>query len=158
SITIGNLYAGRYAGTIARPPRTFVQQNVVINNITNNKTVVNNTTVVNNVKNVTMVAPLSKVDRTAVPTLKPVTAAEKTQAVQVAKDFRQASVQRVKLEGQTAVSKPIPTVGKPAQPLELPKTPVVNVKATPQTQTPPPLPAQTKEAPKSQPKDQPKDQ
>ncbi len=171
SVSIGNLYAGRYAGTVARPPRTFVQQNVVVNNIRNNTTIVNNnTTVVNNVRNVTMVAPLSKVDKTEVAALKPVTAAEKTTAIQSGKDVRQASVQRTKLETQAAV-------GRPSQPnnqannkagdqlaqqplkLTLPKTQVVNVKpaaAPPPAPTTPP--AQQKDVPKEQPKVQPKDQ
>lgn len=142
SITMGNLYAGRYRGDIPRPPRTLVQQNVVVNNITNN-----NTTVINNVKNVTMVAPLSKVDKTAVPTLRPVTQAEQTKAVQLAKEVKQASVQRVKLETQAAATHG----GQPAQALQLqlPKSPVVNAKPS----TPPPLtPIQTKEAPKDHPK------
>jgi WXXGXW repeat (2 copies) len=158
SITIGNLYAGRYRGDIPRPPRTLVQQNVVVNNITNNTTVINN---VNNVKNVTMVAPLSKVDKTAVTALKPVTAAEQKQAVQLTKEVKQASIQRVKLETQAAVSQPKPVAGQPVQPfsLQLQKTTVVNSKpSTP----PPPAPTQTKEAPKDQskatvqPKEQPK--
>jgi hypothetical protein len=52
------VYVDRYKGTYPRPPRTFVQQTTVINNITINKTT--------NIRNVTMMAPLSRVDRTVV--------------------------------------------------------------------------------------------
>jgi hypothetical protein len=43
-------YAGRFDGTLARPPRTLVQQNTFIRNTVN----------VTNVKNVTLLAPLSR--------------------------------------------------------------------------------------------------
>jgi hypothetical protein len=147
SITLTNTYAGRYRGDIPRPPRTFVQQNVVVNNITNN-----NTTVINNVnvvKNVTMVAPLSKVDKSAVAPLRPVTQVEQTHAIQAAKEVKQASVQRVKLETQAAATHSRPPAGQPAQPLklQLPQTPVVNAK--PATQQPPP-PTHPKEVQKDQ--------
>src|SRR5262249_47466144 len=52
------VYVDRYKGTYPRPPRTFVQQTTVINKITINKTT--------NIRNVTMMAPLSRVDRTVV--------------------------------------------------------------------------------------------
>jgi hypothetical protein len=61
------LYAGRRTGDIARPPRTLVQQNTVINNITNNKTTnVNVTKNVNitNVQNVTVIQPITQVNKT----------------------------------------------------------------------------------------------
>lgn len=66
------LYAGRRAGDIPRPPRTLVQQNTVINNITNNKTTnVNVTKNVNitNIQNVTVVRPITQVNNTEVTAL-----------------------------------------------------------------------------------------
>ncbi len=53
---VNDLYVGRYRGDYARPPVTLVQQNTVINNITNNKTVIKNNTV--NVNNVTMLTSI----------------------------------------------------------------------------------------------------
>ncbi|MGL4419115.1 MAG: hypothetical protein ACRCZF_00490, partial [Gemmataceae bacterium] len=71
---INDCYAGRFAGTVVRPPRTLVQQNVVINNITNvtnvtnvtnniNNNVINNN-INNNINNVTMVTALKDVSNT----------------------------------------------------------------------------------------------
>jgi hypothetical protein len=56
-----SVYAGRLSGQVARPPRTFVQQTTVIKNITVNKTVS-----VTNLRNVTVLAPLARVDRRVV--------------------------------------------------------------------------------------------
>src|SRR5262249_7142655 len=41
-----DLYEGRFSGELARPPRTLIQQNIVVQNITN-------TTTINNITNVT---------------------------------------------------------------------------------------------------------
>jgi hypothetical protein len=48
SVGITNAYVGRYDGTVARPPRTLVQQTTIVNNTTINNTTVNNTTINNN--------------------------------------------------------------------------------------------------------------
>jgi hypothetical protein len=61
---LGALYAGRYRGDIGRPPRTLVQQNTVINNITTNKitnVVVNKNVNITNIQNVSVLAPVNKV-------------------------------------------------------------------------------------------------
>lgn len=66
------LYAGRRTGDIARPPRTLVQQNTVVNNITNNNTTNTNVTKnvnITNVQNVTVVRPLTQVNNTEVTAL-----------------------------------------------------------------------------------------
>jgi len=66
------LYQGRRTGDIPRPPRTLVQQNTVINNITrSNTTNVNVTKNINitNIQNATVVQPLSKMNRIEVTAL-----------------------------------------------------------------------------------------
>src|SRR5262249_28947642 len=50
------LYPGRDAGTIQRPPRTLVQQNTFIQNLTSTQTTINTT----NVRNVTMVSSINR--------------------------------------------------------------------------------------------------
>jgi hypothetical protein len=63
------LYAGRFAGTIAAPPRTLVQQRTVINNIVVNKTtnvVVNKNINITNIQNVNVLSPVSKVNKVQV--------------------------------------------------------------------------------------------
>jgi hypothetical protein len=71
-----DLYDGRFRGDIARPPHTLIQQNTVVQNITNttinNVTNVNNITNVTNIRNVTMLSPLAQVSP-VVARLQPVT-------------------------------------------------------------------------------------
>ena len=58
------LYASRYSGDIPRPPRTLVQQNTVINNITINKTttnIVHKNVNITNVQNQTVLSPVKSV-------------------------------------------------------------------------------------------------
>ena len=66
------LYAARRSGAVARPPRTLVQQNTVINNITTNNTtnvnVVKNVNVTN-IQNVTVIRPITQVNNTEVTAL-----------------------------------------------------------------------------------------
>lgn len=141
AVGINNLYVARFDNPAYRPPRTLVQQNVVVNNFSKNTTIVNNnTTIINNVQNVTAVAPITQVNKTQVVNLTRVTPAQQQLAAQNARDFRQASVQRAKLES-SAPSNPggPPKTGQPFQPrtvkLDLPKSP-----ATPTGTAPPPPP------------------
>jgi len=71
-----DLYAGRFSGSIARPPHTLIQQNTVVQNITNttinNVMNINNITNVMNIQNVKMLTPLAQVSP-AVARLQPVT-------------------------------------------------------------------------------------
>jgi hypothetical protein len=63
---LSGLYSGRYAGTIAAPPRTLVQQNTVVNNIIVNKTtntIVNKTVNITNIQNVSVLAPVTKINK-----------------------------------------------------------------------------------------------
>ncbi len=58
------LYTSRYSGDIPRPPRTLVQQNTVINNITINKTttnIVHKNVNITNVQNQTVLSPVKSV-------------------------------------------------------------------------------------------------
>ena len=76
-----------------------MQQNIVVNNITRNTTIINNTTNVNNVRNVTMVASVKNVDRSVV-NLQKITPQQQRQAAVAAQGTRLAAVQRAKVETQ----------------------------------------------------------
>jgi hypothetical protein len=147
AVQINNVYVERTRNPDLRPPRTLVQQNVIVNNITNNTTVINNTTV-NNVKNVSVVAPITKVDKSVV-NLTKITPAQQQQAAQGAREIRQVAVQRAKLESQAAPAA-VTTTGRPGQvaaaprtvKLDLPKTPAASAPAASAARAtpPPPLP------------------
>lgn len=98
---IREVYVGRYNGTIARPPRTLVQQTIVVNNITN--TTVVNRTVVNNV---TMLSPLHAVAHTDKVALTPVAPAERVREQQVAAQIRTVAVTRTQTEARLATAGP----------------------------------------------------
>ncbi|CAN5135945.1 hypothetical protein BH11PLA2_BH11PLA2_22940 [soil metagenome] len=98
---INATYAGRYNGTIARPPVTLVQQTTVINKITNNNTV-NNTTINNNRQNLTMVTSIKDASTSQKIALKPVTQAEQVKEQQFSKDIRTVGTQRRQMETQIA--------------------------------------------------------
>lgn len=115
------LYDVRRENPAARPPRTLVQQNSVIQNISNHTTNVTNVT---NVKNVTALAPLTKVDQTFIK-LQPITKAQRGEVQQAASQFKEFSAQRARLEAQ-AIKKIQPSVQPEESPtavkVELPKT------------------------------------
>ena len=103
-----DLYTGRFEGRVQRPPRTLVQQNTMIQNITVNN--VNNV----NVTNITAVAPLTNVNRNVVK-LQRVPQQDLVREQRFAQTLRQASVQRSQVETQllgrggtaTATSRPV---------------------------------------------------
>ena len=102
AVQVNNVYVERAQFPDRRPPRTLVQQNVVVNNITNNTTIVNNnTTDVNNVKNVTMVAPVTNVDKSVV-NLTKMTPAQQQRPAQWRRKLGKSSAQRAKAEAQMA--------------------------------------------------------
>lgn len=160
---INDVYGGRFAGTVARPPVTLVQQNTVINNITkvNNVTnVTNNITIVNgaptvnntNVANVAMLAPLKVAPDLTKQQFRAVNAeARKSEAV-AAQQLREVAAQRQRLETFVAKSAPAvttPPVGQPAvqvKPqtvrLDVPKAAAAKAVATVQDEkkAPPPNP------------------
>jgi hypothetical protein len=106
---MGELYVGRFRGTIAPPPVTLVQQNVVINkvtnvnvtNVTNNFTVVNRSITVNNVNvsGLAMVAPV-KIAADIHPEIKiqQISVQARRDEAHAARQLREVSVQRAKLE------------------------------------------------------------
>ena len=123
-----SLYNGRYRGTVALPPRTLVQQNTVINNITNTnvKNVTNNITVVNhnvtvnkkNVTSVTMLAP-NRVAKDLQPEarVQPINAEVRKKEAQQARQIREVGVERKKLEVAAVAKAP-----KGGAKLDAPKT------------------------------------
>ncbi len=67
-----DLYAARTSGDVPRPPRTLVQQNTVVNNITVNKTqnvTVNKAINLTNVQNVSVLTPVGRLNNTPVTSL-----------------------------------------------------------------------------------------
>jgi hypothetical protein len=145
---VNTLYAGRYIGTIAAPPRTLVQQNTVINkitnvnvtNVTNNVTVVNKNVTVNN-KNVTEVAMLApiKVAKDLQPEAKvrPISADVRKKEAQEAKQIREVAVQRTKLETAAVAKGPAPKDAPRTLKLDVPKTVVARAQMKDDKQPPP---------------------
>jgi hypothetical protein len=127
------LYAGRFNGTVPRPPVTLVQQTTVINN----NVTINNVT---NIRTVAGLAPLTSVDRRVV-NLRPVTPAQQQQGQLLAQGIHQAARQRNTLEMGLVSKGTAPIVTKAAPQVvqvDLPKLPPrTNV---PQRHQPPPLP------------------
>ena len=148
-IGINNVYVGRYNGTIARPPRTLTQQNVVINNITNVTNVTNNTNIINNTtnNNTAMLTTLNNVAATnKAIALKPLAAEQRVKEQQFARELKQVSAQRKQLETSIADRGQVPlknTDAPKAVKLDVPKTAVVRaqvatekVKSVPALTTP----------------------
>jgi hypothetical protein len=106
---MGELYVGRYRGTIAPPPVSLTQQNIVINrvtnvnvtNVTNNFTVVNRSITVNNVNvsGLAMVAPHKIVaDMHPEVRFQPVPMQARREEAHAARQLREAGVQRARVE------------------------------------------------------------
>lgn len=125
-----DLYTARFQGNAARPPRTLIQQNTLLQNITVNKTVN-----VTNIKHVTMVAPLTKVDRTMVK-LQPVAQSQLNVERKSVQEFREMSKQRGRLETQVRVK--TSEAPRPVT-MTLPH-PATTVRVSTTVNTPPPLP------------------
>ena len=128
-----DLYAGRFSGVLARPPRTLIEQNTLVQNITTNNTTINNVT---NINSVTMLAPLSQVSPAIAP-LRPVTSQGQQAALTAAQHLRTVSGQRSQLESQLLATGKAPgkTTGtRQVVKVNLPKTAVSGspaVKASP---------------------------
>jgi hypothetical protein len=114
------LYVDRAAGRAARPPRTIVQQTTVINNITINKT--NNN--ITNIRNVTMMAPITSVDRTVVK-LQRVAPSQLAEQTKAARQIRTLSTQRQKITAAAVAKGPAPT-----RPTDVPKVTRLNLPTT----------------------------
>jgi hypothetical protein len=114
------LYVARRDDPAARPPRTLVQQNTVIQSITNNTTNISNVTKINNM---TALTPLSGVENRFV-RLRPVTGAQRVEVRRGASQFTDFGAQRRNLETQAGKSTQAPArPGEPPRPVrvELPK-------------------------------------
>lgn len=97
-VGIGNLYVGRFRGDYMRPPTTFVQQNTVINNITNNNTTINKT----NLNNVTMLTSLNDAGRDGRRNLQTVSAADRQSELEAARRVRETGNRRATTEAELA--------------------------------------------------------
>jgi hypothetical protein len=143
-----NVYINRYNGTYPRPPRTFGQQTTVIKNININKTTY--------VRNVTMMAPLSRVDRTMVK-LSPVPRATMAREQKAIGEMRAMARQRQ----QTAASlaRRGPGVGRmPLPHMSAEARPAHNIKAPAHPQRPVrPSQGTTRPRPTPRPKARPED-
>jgi hypothetical protein len=132
------VYAGRQAGRIPAPPRTFVQQQTLIRNITRNNTTVNNT----NINYITALAPLNQVNRqTNFVKLQRINSTQIRQIQNHVRQFRQVAQQRVRTESRLAAQvRPGegPTRPQTAR-LPLARPPATTVGQRTQ-QAPPPLP------------------
>lgn len=168
---LADVYGGRFAGTVARPPVNLVQQNTVINNITkvnvtnvtNNITVVNGAPTVNNtnVANVAMVAPLKVAPDLTRTKFQPVNAEARKAEAATAQQLREVAAQRNRLEtfvAKQAAPAGVPAAGQPpARPqsikLDVPKTVVARAQVTDEKKAPPPNPTRaSKVDPKVEPK------
>jgi hypothetical protein len=139
-----NVYIDRYRGTYPRPPRTLIQQTTVINNIHINKTVN-----VTNIRNVTMIAPITRVDRTIVK-LQPVPRATRTRELQAIQHQRTMAQERQQTTARVIARGPAPTrpTDKPrVSKLTLPRVPAA-VKSSGPRIAPPPTPAGARSVPK----------
>jgi len=160
-----DLYAGRRGGTIARPPQTLVQQNTVIKNITVNKTqnvAVNKTINLTNIQNVSVVAPITRINNTTVTSLaslnssktevnkvenhvikmKAVPPEQKVEVRQTVTQLRATAQMRHQAEAKALASgiTPFKAADPPrAVKIERPKVPAPAVKAPPDRPQAPPL-------------------
>lgn len=165
---VANLYGGRYAGTVPRPPVNLVQQNTVINritnvnNVTNNVTnVTNNITVVNkhvtvnntNVTDVAMLAP-AKAARDLQPEVKvqPISAQVRKDEAARAQEIRSFAVDRRKLETAAVAKGPVavPKGNEPAAPqslkIEVPKAIAARARVADERKAPPANPHRDQKA------------
>jgi WXXGXW repeat (2 copies) len=158
------LYEARRSGEVPRPPRTLVQQQEVIKNVTVNKTENVNVTKninVTHVQNVTVLTPLARADKTpithlgALATAKKVEHARTVELQAVAREERErqqkagAQVREVQQKRREAEARVLADGHVPVKPedkphsvkLEFPKPP------PPKPDKPPPKPAPTQKPP-----------
>jgi hypothetical protein len=134
------LYADRFAGKAPLPPRTLAQQNTLIQKITNK------TVNVTNVRNVTVVAPLAKLDR-KVFHLESVSREQMAHTRAATTRLVQVGTQRRKLETQLLAKGPAPTRTSDTVrsiKLDLPKTTRTGGRDGIKVKTPPASPITTR--------------
>ena len=165
---MGDLYVGRFRGTIAAPPVTLVQQNVVINrvtnvtvvNVTNNFTVVNRSITVNNVNvsGLAMVAPTRiVVDMHPEMRIQPLPMAARQEERVAARQMREVAANRMRHENEVirrggGIPKSAEAVH--SMKLEVPKAAVARAQVMDEKKAPPASPHKVEEhlAPKVDPK------
>jgi hypothetical protein len=128
------LYAARFNGSAPRPPRTLVQQNTVIRNMTVNRSVN-----VTNISAVTALTPLAQVNRSVVK-LQPVSPQQQVVAQKSIQQQREVSRERARLETQivTKGSTPVKAADQArVVKINLPK-PALSTRTNQQPQAPPP--------------------
>ena len=162
SVNIAGVYAGRYDGSLARPPRTLAAQNQVIqraaninnvSNVTNNITVVNNNLTINNtdVSRHVMVAPLAVAPKLQSDTrLQPISGEARRAEAKNAAEIRQVAVNRQRAEAEALRARPpvaVPPPGMaPATPapvrvkIDVPKSVVARSQVKDDRRLPPPAP------------------
>ncbi len=89
-----NIYQGRMAGSLPRPPRTLVQQQTLIQKNIVNNTTINNTNIVNNLR---MVAPVTQVNNQNIRLTK-VPSPQLTTYQEQARQLREVAAKRVQVE------------------------------------------------------------
>jgi hypothetical protein len=99
---LSTLYVSRFNGDIPRPPRTLVQQNTVINNITINRTttnIVHKNVNITNIQNVNVLAPVSKVSNIRVTAMSSLAAPKPGAAIAapISRDLRIEKASRERL-------------------------------------------------------------
>jgi hypothetical protein len=145
---VTNVYVGRFKGDVPRPPRTLVQQNTVIQNVTNVTNVTNNNTtvVVNNPPPAqAVIAPLADVSKVSSQpiAMAAVKADDRVQEQKQAKELRQFAAERRKVEtalvdkGQAVTKDDKPRQAK----LEVPQAVAVRAQAPAKPENAPPPPA-----------------
>ncbi|HEV3438818.1 MAG TPA: hypothetical protein VG122_15740 [Gemmata sp.] len=165
---MGDLYVGRFRGTIAAPPVTLVQQNVVINrvtnvtvvNVTNNFTVVNRSITVNNVNvsGLAMVAPTRIVaDMHPEMRIQPLPMAARHEEARAAREMREVAVARMRHENEVVRRGggiPRGAEAVHSMKLEVSKAAVARAQVMDEKKAPPASPHKTEEhvAPKVDPK------
>jgi hypothetical protein len=123
---IRTLYAGRFDGSIARPPATLAQQRTVIQKITN-QNITNKNTIINNL---TAAAPVNQF-RSSTVHLTRITEQQAQHYQQVAHAFRDVSVHRGQTERQLLSEGPAPvrhTDRARTARIEVPRAAVTTVK------------------------------
>jgi hypothetical protein len=146
----------RHAGRAPCPPRTLVQQNVIVqqnitnvtNNVVNNNVTVNNTTVnnINKVSNTTVLAPVAKMSAVkGVPTVQ-INSAARAAAMQQAQAVSQVATQRSQVESASGAPPTRPRVATlnvpPTRPSAIPTSfSRGSTPATPHITAPAPRPA-----------------
>jgi hypothetical protein len=126
------LYAGRFAGSVVRPPHTLIEQNTVIKNVTVNK--------ITNVNYINGIAPLARMNREVV-SLRPVTAEQRTQFHQSARDLNTFSATRATEEKRIVVRhQTAPAAHAVAESVKFDRPHPAEVRRLTERNTPPPAP------------------